>query len=160
MVRFGVIGTNWITEQFIEALKEVEGSEVVAVYSRTKETAETFSTKFSIPDTYTELTEMATSANVDAVYIASPNAFHAEQAILCMNHGKHVLCEKPIASNAAETQAMIAAAKENKVLLVKMAKMALMVKRVNKVNKESKENKAFAVKMVKMARTVLMVYQV
>lgn len=126
MVRFGVIGTNWITEQFIEALKEVEGSEVVAVYSRTKETAETFSTKFSIPDTYTELTEMATSANVDAVYIASPNAFHAEQAILCMNHGKHVLCEKPIASNAAETQAMIAAAKENKVLLMEALKTTFL----------------------------------
>ena len=122
MVRFGVIGTNWITEQFIEALKEVEGSEVVAVYSRTKETAAAFSAKFSIPDIYTDLTEMATSANVDAVYIASPNAFHAEQAILCMNHGKHVLCEKPIASNATETQAMIAVAEENKVLLMEALK--------------------------------------
>lgn len=126
MVRFGVIGTNWITEQFIEALKEVAGSEIVAVYSRTKETATAFAAKFSIPDTYTDLTEMVASANVDAVYIASPNAFHAEQAILCMNHGKHVLCEKPIASNAHETRAMIAVAKENKVLLMEAMKTTFL----------------------------------
>lgn len=62
------------------------------------------------------------SDQVDAVYIASPNSLHAEQAILCMNHGKHVLCEKPMASNKIEVDAMIQAAKKNNVLLMEAMK--------------------------------------
>ena len=61
---------------------------------------------------------MAVSDQLDAVYIASPNSFHADQAITLLNHGKHVLCEKPFASNAAEVELMIAAAKRNDVLLM------------------------------------------
>ena len=61
---------------------------------------------------------MASSPLIDAVYIATPNYVHAEQSILCMNHGKHVLCEKPFASNAKEVRLMIEAAKKNKVTLM------------------------------------------
>ena len=61
---------------------------------------------------------MAASDKVDAVYIATPNCCHAAQAILCMNHGKHVLCEKPFASNSLEVKRMIDAAKSNDVTLM------------------------------------------
>jgi predicted dehydrogenase len=61
---------------------------------------------------------MAASDVVDAVYIATPNCTHAEIAITCMNHGKHVLCEKPMASNAREVRMMIESARKNNVVLM------------------------------------------
>ncbi|MFG6494746.1 Gfo/Idh/MocA family oxidoreductase [Fictibacillus sp. UD] len=118
MLNFGVIGTNWITESFISAAREVESFTLSAVYSRTEEKAKEFAEKNGAEHTFTDVEEMAASSVIDAVYIASPNSFHADQAITLMKHGKHVICEKPIASNAAEVEKMISVAKENNVLLM------------------------------------------
>lgn len=127
MLRFGVIGTNWITERFIQAAEETEHFNLAAVYSRSEEKGKAFAAKYnSNPLVYTDLEQMVSGDVVDAVYIASPNSLHAEQAILCMNHGKHVLCEKPLASNVAETQRMIQAARDNDVLLMEAMKSTLM----------------------------------
>lgn len=125
-MRFGIIGTNWITEEFIKAASEVEGFKLSAVYSRTEERAKEFAAKFGAEHTYTDLEDFAASSEFDAVYIASPNSFHAKYAINCMSKGKHVLCEKPIASNTAECQAMITTAKQNNVLLMEALKTTLL----------------------------------
>lgn len=117
-MKFGVIGTNWITESFISAASEVESFTLRAVYSRTEEKAKEFADQNGAEYIFTDLEEMAASDVIDAVYIASPNSFHAEQAITLMKHGKHVICEKPIASNVAEIEKMIETAKENNVLLM------------------------------------------
>ncbi|MBM4761145.1 Gfo/Idh/MocA family oxidoreductase [Bacillus sp. B15-48] len=126
MVRFGIVGTNWITEAFITSAKKLADFSLVAVYSRTEERANEFADQFNIPHRFTELEAMAKSNEIDAIYIASPNSFHAEQAVLCMKHGKHVLCEKPMASNSREVQKMIEVAKENNVLLMEALKTTLM----------------------------------
>jgi predicted dehydrogenase len=126
LTRFGVIGTNWITERFIEAAQEMEEFILSAVYSRTEERAKDFAAKYQIPNAYTDLESLVAGDQVDAIYIASPNSFHAKQAIFCMNHGKHVLCEKPLASNAAELKEMIAAAQKNNVLLMEALKSTLL----------------------------------
>jgi scyllo-inositol 2-dehydrogenase (NADP+) len=126
MIRFAVIGTNRITEEFILAATEAEDFALTAVCSRTADKAAEFAEKWDIPHQFTDLDAMAQSDQVDAVYIASPNSYHAEQAILCMNYGKHVLCEKPIASNTMELQAMIDAARKNNVLLMEALKSILM----------------------------------
>lgn len=125
-MRFGVIGTNWITEELIQAGHTVEGFSLQAVCSRTLERAKEFAAKFAAPFFYTNPAEMAASGQIDAVYIASPNCFHAEQAILCMSLGLHVLCEKPLASNADEVEAMLAAAKKHDVLLMEAVKSTLV----------------------------------
>ena len=117
-IRFGVIGTNNITDWVIAGGREDERFELTAVCSRTRERAEEFAAKHGIPYTFTSLEEMAKSPYVDAVYIATPNYKHAEQSILCMNNGKHVLCEKPFASNSREVRAMIEAARRNNVTLM------------------------------------------
>ncbi|XID90128.1 Gfo/Idh/MocA family protein [Paenibacillaceae bacterium WGS1546] len=122
MLRFGIIGTNWITDDFIDAARRNGDIELTAVYSRKEETARAFAEKHGIPRTYTDLERFAGDADMDAVYIASPNSLHAEQAILCMNRGKHVLCEKPLASNAREVRRMIEAARANGVLLMEAMK--------------------------------------
>lgn len=126
MVRFGVIGTNWITELFVQAARETGEFALTAVYSRTQERADEFAAKMDVPHVFSDLSAFAGSKEFDAVYIASPNAYHAEHAIVCMNGGKHVLCEKPIASNTVELQAMIDAAAKNGVLLMEALKSTLV----------------------------------
>ncbi|MFD0676035.1 MULTISPECIES: Gfo/Idh/MocA family protein [unclassified Paenibacillus] len=126
MIRFGVIGTNRITEEFIKAAQEIEDFALTAVYSRTEERAEEFGTKYGVSHIFTDIESVARSGELDAVYIASPNSFHAKHAIICMNHGKHVLCEKPIASNTKELQEMIKVAQANKVVLMEALKSTLL----------------------------------
>lgn len=121
-VRFGVIGTNNISTRVMTAAKLDERFELVAVYSRKQETADEFAKKHDIPHTYTDLEEMAKSDLIDAVYVACPNSLHAEYSILCMSHGKHVLCEKPFASNLKEVKAMIDASKKYDVTLMEAMK--------------------------------------
>jgi len=121
-VRFGVIGTNWITEAFIQAAKETPDFELTAVYSRTTERAREFADKHGAAGAYDDIGAMAAGGEIDAVYIASPNFLHAEHAIACMRHGVHVLCEKPLASNAAEARAMIEASERHGVVLMEAIK--------------------------------------
>ena len=117
-VRFGVVGTNKITDWLLAGAKEDERFELAAICSRTQDRAEEFAAKYGVEHTFTSIEEMASSDVVDAVYIATPNCTHADIAITCMNHGKHVLCEKPMASNAHEVKRMIEAAKKNQVVLM------------------------------------------
>ena len=124
-VRFGVVGTNFITDWVIAGAREDERFCLAAVCSRTRERGEEFAAKHSIPHVFTSLEEMAASDKVDAIYIASPNYMHSSQSILCMNHGKHVLCEKPMASNAREARLMVEAARKNGVTLMEAMKSTL-----------------------------------
>lgn len=121
-VRFGVVGTNFITDWVIEGARQDERFELVAVYSRTKARGEEFAARHGVGRVYTSLDEMASQPDIDAVYIASPNFMHASQSILCMSNGKHVLVEKPMASNAAEAKAMIEAADRYGVTLMEAMK--------------------------------------
>jgi scyllo-inositol 2-dehydrogenase (NADP+) len=126
MVRFGVVGTNWITESFINGARNHQDFQLTAVYSRTKESAAAFAAKFDVSSTFNDMEEMAKSDEIDAVYIASPNSLHARQALTFIENGKHVLCEKAIASNSDELASMIKAAKENDVVLMEALKSTLM----------------------------------
>lgn len=121
-VRFGVVGTNFITDWVIEGARQDPRFQLAAVCSRTRERGNEFAAKHGIPAVYTDLAEMASSPDIDAVYIASPNFKHAEQSIICMSHGKHVLCEKPIASNAREAREMIDTARRCGVVLMEAMK--------------------------------------
>jgi predicted dehydrogenase len=124
-LRFGVIGTNYISDKVIAGGSQDERFRLAAVYSRRQDTADAFAERHHIPHTFTSLEEMASSPLIDAVYIASPNACHAQQSILFMEHGKHVLCEKAFASNARQVREMIAAAQRNKVALMEAMKPTL-----------------------------------
>lgn len=121
-IRFGVIGTNNITDLFLKGAANVKDFVLNAVYSRTEEKAKAFAEKYGVKHTFTNLSEMAKSDLIDAVYIASPNAFHGEYAILFLKHKKHVLCEKAFASNSRETVEMIETARKNNVVLMEAIK--------------------------------------
>ncbi|MDO6408451.1 Gfo/Idh/MocA family protein [Pantoea phytobeneficialis] len=124
MIRFAIVGTNWITRQFIDAAHESGKMKLSAIYSRSQQQAEAFAADYPCPLTFTSLEQMAASDAIDAVYLASPNALHCEQALLFMSHGKHVICEKPLSSNLREAEAMIACARDNKVVLFEAFKTA------------------------------------
>lgn len=126
MVRFGVVGTNWITEAFIKGASNHKDFQLAAVYSRREERAVEFANQFGVSSTFTDIEQMAKSDVIDAVYIASPNSLHASHAITFMKNGKHVLCEKAIAANSRELAMMIQTAKEHDVLLMEALKSTLM----------------------------------
>ncbi|WP_394920798.1 Gfo/Idh/MocA family protein [uncultured Robinsoniella sp.] len=118
MINFAVIGTNFITDRLLKAAEHCEGFRLYGVYSRTDSRAKEYAARYGAPKTYTSLEELAADANVDAVYIASPTFLHAAQSVQMLNAGKHVLCEKPIASNKAELKEMMEAAKKNNRVLL------------------------------------------
>lgn len=121
MVNFAVIGTNFITDRLLSAANKCADFRLYGVYSRTDSRAKEYAARYGAPKTYTTLEELAADKNVDAVYIASPTFLHAAQSVQMLNAGKHVLCEKPVASNSRELKEMLAAAeKNNKVLLEAM----------------------------------------
>lgn len=118
MVRFGVVGTGFICDEFMEAAALIPEFSLAAWYSRDQKRGEQSAAKYGAGAVITDLEELACSSLVDAVYIASPNSLHCEQSILMLEHGKHVLCEKPIASNEEELKRMLAAAADNGAVLL------------------------------------------
>ncbi|HSU79615.1 MAG TPA: Gfo/Idh/MocA family oxidoreductase [Candidatus Angelobacter sp.] len=122
MIRFGIVGTNWITDRFLKGALKVEGFSLNAIYSRSVEKTEEFALKYGVKHKFINLEEMANSNQIDAVYIATPNSLHAEQSILFLKNGKHVLCEKPFASNTKEVKKMIETARKHNVLLMEAMK--------------------------------------
>ena len=125
-IRFGIIGTGKIVGRFLDAALKHENFEFVAMYSRSLEKAEEFGKKYGATEFFDDLNEFAKSKDIDAVYIASPNSLHSYQAILCLENKKHVLCEKPMASNEIEVKAMIDAAKKNNVLLMEAMRLTVL----------------------------------
>lgn len=96
MVRYGTIGTGWITDAFIKGAEMVEGLELVAVCSREQQKGEKFAREYGASLVFTDYKKMAECGDIDAVYIASPNVLHYEQSKRFLEQGKHVICEKPI----------------------------------------------------------------
>lgn len=112
MLRFGTIGSGWIADEYIHGAKDSGLWELTAVYSRTQERAAAYAKQHGAKHAFTNLEEMAASDVLDAVYIASPNAFHYEQAKLFLEHGKHVICEKPLCAQACKVRELQQIAKD------------------------------------------------
>ncbi len=104
MLRFGTVGSGWITDEYIHGAKDSGLWELTAVYSRSRERGEDYAAKHGAPLVFTSLEELARSPQADAVYVASPNAFHYEHCKLLLEHGKHVICEKPLCAQAQKVR--------------------------------------------------------
>ncbi|MFE8048162.1 Gfo/Idh/MocA family oxidoreductase [Brenneria goodwinii] len=124
MIRFATVGTSWITRQFVDAAHETGKMKLTAIYSRTPEKARQYQLDYMVDTQFDSLEEMAQSELIEAVYIASPNSLHCEQTLLFLSHGKHVICEKPLASTQYEAEQMIACAKAHQVVLFEAFKTA------------------------------------
>jgi len=116
--RFGIVGTGRISDWVLKGAVMEPRFEAAAVCSRSRESGKAFAEAHGIAKVYTDIDEMASDPEIDAIYIGTPNSTHHDLAILCMNHGKHVLCEKPMAANAKEVKEMIDVARANGVMLM------------------------------------------
>lgn len=116
MLKFGIIGTSWITEAYVDGALDSGLWELTAIYSRTRERGAAFGEKYKVDKVFTDLDEMAASSDIDAVYIASPNYLHTSHAMKFIAAGKHVICEKPLASHAREVLELQKAAEKNNVI--------------------------------------------
>ena len=110
-VRWGLLSTANINRRVIPAIRSSQRGELVAVASRTKERADTYATEWEIEQAFGSYEAMLESGAVDAVYIGLPNSMHAEWTIRALEHGVHVLCEKPFALSLEEVDAVVEAVK-------------------------------------------------
>lgn len=128
-MKYGVIGTGWITEAFIRSADTVEGMELAAVYSRKEETARAFAERLGRePAVFTDMEQMAQSG-LDGVYIANPNRYHYTAARLFLEKGVHVICEKPAVVTAQEMESLLEIAREQGVCLMEALMMLYLPER-------------------------------
>ena len=112
MLRIGTIGSGPIVELFLDAVRQVDGVECTAVYSRQPQKARALADQFAVRKTYTRLEDLFSDEQVDFVYIASPNSLHFEQARLGLEMGKNVILEKPFTSTSEEAAHLIRLARK------------------------------------------------
>lgn len=118
-LRWGILATGSIAASFVEGVMNSELGTVVAVGSRSQESADRFADQFGgIPNRHPSYQALLDDEDVEAVYIATPHPMHKEWAIKAAHAGKHILCEKPIGLNASEANDIIQAAKDNDVFLM------------------------------------------
>ena len=117
-VRWGILGPGKIAHKFAAALNHTEGAQLAAVASRDVRRAETFASQFGAARTYSDYRQLVEDPSVDMIYVATPHAFHHEHTLLCLQHQKAVLCEKPLALNTGQVSNMIATAKQQRTFLM------------------------------------------
>ncbi|MBE7173444.1 MAG: Gfo/Idh/MocA family oxidoreductase [Williamsia sp.] len=117
-VRWGILGPGKIAHKFASALNHTPGAELVAVASRDAERAQHFANQFKARRAYSDYRQLAEDGEVDIVYVATPHAFHCEHTLLCLEHHKAVLCEKPLALNNEQVSRMINTARKQACFLM------------------------------------------
>ncbi|QEN08040.1 Gfo/Idh/MocA family oxidoreductase [Oceanispirochaeta crateris] len=117
-IRWGILGTGYIAEKFAEALSFIPDAELVAVGSRSKNTAEKFASKYKIPNPHGSYKGLIEDPEVDVVYVGTLNNVHKDNCIMAINAGKPILCEKPFMVNSKDAIEVITLAREKKVFLM------------------------------------------
>lgn len=111
-MRWGVISTGGIANDFSLALKRTPGAELHAVASRSQAAANEFAAKHGFTHAYASYAELVADVGVEVVYVATPHSFHCENVLMCLDAGKHVVCEKPMVVNVKQAELCIQKAKE------------------------------------------------
>lgn len=109
-LRWGIMGTGNIAAQFAAGVASSKRSVIAAVGSRAPHTAQAFGKRFAIQRCHGNYEALLADDQVDAIYLSLPNALHCQWTIRALESGKHVLCEKPLASNLAQAVLMFDAA--------------------------------------------------
>jgi predicted dehydrogenase len=115
---WGIIGAGKIARKFTDDLELLPNANLYAVASTSLERAENFKDEFGYEKAYGSYEELVKDENLDIIYVATTNNLHFENTMLCLEHGKAVLCEKPFASNYQQVAQMIEKAREKNVFLM------------------------------------------
>ena len=116
--RWGILASGGIAQAFARDLSYFNNHIVAAVGSRSQESADAFAAEFPGCSAYSSYEALVADPSLDAIYVASPHPYHVSNAVLALNAGKPVLCEKPFTINAAEARETKAAADANGVALM------------------------------------------
>jgi predicted dehydrogenase len=114
-LRWGVVGTGKIAGSFVRDAGFLPDAQIVAVGSRSQESADRFGEEHGVPRRHATYQALVEDPDVDAVYVATPHPLHAENALAAIAAGKHVLVEKPFTMDAAQAASVVAAAREARV---------------------------------------------
>lgn len=117
-IRWGILGCGKIAIKFASDLRLTEGAVLAAVGARDADRASAFAATYGAGKAFDSYEALVACADVDAIYIATPHGLHHEHALLCIRHGKAVLCEKALALNTRQVREMIDAAKAKQVFLM------------------------------------------
>jgi len=114
VVRVGILGTGKIAQDFTQALKDVTEATIVAVGSRSKESAQRFGESLGLTENqcFPSYEALAQASDIDLVYIATPHSFHYEHCRLCFDNNKNVLCEKALTLSAKQSEKLVEIARE------------------------------------------------
>lgn len=117
-LRWGIVGLGWVSCDFVApAMQKSAGSRIVACLGSSLEKGKAFAARFEVPRVHATLAQMMADPQVDAVYVATPNAMHAEAVLAAAAAGKHVLCEKPFAMTIDDAHKMVDACRNAGVAL-------------------------------------------
>ena len=107
-MKWGILATGNIAKKFASTINQMsnENEQLAAVGSRNMDSAKAFAREYDIPRYYDSYEALVNDPDVEAVYVATPNSLHYENCRLCLEHGKHVLCEKPFTINETGTGAV------------------------------------------------------
>ena len=116
--RWGILGTGNIAKKFVRGVQSIADAKVVAVGSRQQSSADSFADEFEIARRHASYEALAADPEIDAIYVSTPHQLHCENTLLCLDHGKAVLCEKPFAINAKQAGQMVERARAKKLFLM------------------------------------------
>lgn len=117
-LRIGIVGTSFVSDWICEAAAQTESCVIAAIYSRDEARGRAYAQKQNIGGCFHDDEAFFSCPGLDAVYLASPNVAHYRQTLLALEHGKHVLCEKPLALNAAQAERMLETARGKGLILL------------------------------------------
>lgn len=117
-IGWGILSTGRIAGIFAKDLKRLSDARLVAVGSRSLDKAQAFAQEHGVERAYGSYQELMEDPDVDIIYVATPHPFHAENTIACLEHGKAVLCEKPMGINERQVREMAATARQRNVFLM------------------------------------------
>jgi predicted dehydrogenase len=116
-LRWGILGSGWIAERFIESVRAHTKQDIVAVGSRSQERAEEFASRMGLRQAYGDYQKFVDADGLDVIYVATPHNLHLEGVTLALHAGKQVLVEKPIALNRAQAHEMVQLARRQQLFL-------------------------------------------
>ena len=145
---WGILGTGNIAHKFTEALITLDNARVIAVGSRSIDTARNFAQSFGIPKVYGSYDELAADPEIDIIYIATPHQLHHENMKLCIMNGKAVLCEKPFTVNAKDAKEIQQLALQENVFVMEAFKTKFLPI-IKKVKELIDNNEIGEIKMLK-----------
>ena len=117
-IHWGIIGTGKSAHNFAHALSMTKYGNLIAIGSRNKQRAKEFSNKFHLLEYFSSYLQLVNNSKIDIVYVATPNACHKKDVLLCLNAGKGVLVEKPFTTNIEDAKVLIDVAAEKNLFLM------------------------------------------